>query len=123
MYGDTLITRFKDDKSDMFEYGEYDKGSNMTSDIMEVELHIRYPDNYALPWVPNIKIYVSQHMNNKCYQSIIDFDDQEYSRGRRGLKEPYREKYYDELKTCFSNIRVVNKKSQNVVWQRKNYLK
>ena len=49
MYGDTLITRFKDDKSDMFEYGEYDKGSNMTSDIMEVELHKRYPDNYALP--------------------------------------------------------------------------
>ena len=49
MYGDTFITRFKYDIYDMFEWVERDKGSEMIAETMLVELHIRYPDDYALP--------------------------------------------------------------------------
>ena len=59
MYGDNFIARFKDNISDMFKRGEHDKGTNMTAEIMEVELQRRY-----LSQVPEIKSYVSQLMKS-----------------------------------------------------------
>ena len=95
MYGDFLITCFKDNISDMLEHREHEKGENIMEDIMEVELHIRYPDHYDIPVLPAINIYRSHLMNKKCTREIIELGDQKYSSGRRVHKSLYRKKYYD----------------------------
>ena len=59
----------------MFERGESDKGANMTSEIMKIELQRRYPDDYDLPIVPYIKSYVRHMINNNCSWVIIYVDD------------------------------------------------
>ena len=71
MYGDTSITRFKVNISEMFERGECEKGAKMNSEIMEVYLQRGYPDCYALPLVPNIKSYASHLINNKRTWKMI----------------------------------------------------
>ena len=45
IYGDTLITRFRDDISEKFEREEREKGAEMTGDTIELELKRRYPDD------------------------------------------------------------------------------
>ena len=71
MYGDNLITPFKDDIAEIFACGERKKGAKIIADIMEVELQIIYPDYYALPRVTAIKSYVGQPMNKKRAREII----------------------------------------------------
>ena len=95
MYGDTLITSFKDYIDEMFERGEHGKGSNINAYIMEVDMQIIYPDDYALPQVPGTKRYVDHLMNKKRTRETINFDDHIYNSGRRGHKSEYRDKYTD----------------------------
>ena len=45
MYGDNLITSFKDNIYDMFERGDIEKGENITAEIMEVDLRRRYTND------------------------------------------------------------------------------
>ena len=79
----------------MLEHREHEKGENIMEDIMEVELHIRYPDHYDIPVLPAINIYRSHLMNKKRTREIIEFSDQKYNSGRRVHQLLYREKYYD----------------------------
>ena len=88
----------------------------MTAEIMEVELQRRYPDDCALPLVPDNKIYVGHLKNKKRAGAIIEFDDHISSSGRIGCKALYREKYTGELKTCFRENSVGFKPYQDVVW-------
>ena len=83
----------------MFDFGECDKGSNITAEIMEVELQRRYMDDYDLPWVPDSKIHVGQIINKRRTQEIIYFEDHISSSTRILCKALYRDKYADELNT------------------------
>ena len=71
---------------------------------------------YSLPWFYAIKSYLIQLINKKYNRSIIYFDDHISSRGRRGRKSLYREKYDDELNTCFRKNVAGFKPAHDVVW-------
>lgn len=101
MYGDSFITIFKGNIAEMFKRGERDKNAKMTAQIIQVNLHRRYPYYFALPQESDIKSYVGHMMNKKPSRAIIEFDYRIYSSRRRGRKELCREKYYDKLKICF----------------------
>ena len=120
IYGDTFNTHFKNDIAEMSEFGDCNKGANMTVDIMEVDLYIRYPDYYSLPQVPAIKSYAGQLVNKKRDQAIIEFDDHMSIKGRRERKKLYIEKYAHKLKTCFSENVLGFTQFHAVVWLKEN---
>ena len=81
-----VTPNFKDNIDEIFERGEREKGSNMTAEIMELDIHRIYIDDCDLPRMLSIKGYVGQLMNNKRARAIIEFYYHISSGGIRGSK-------------------------------------
>ena len=60
-------------------------------------------------------------MNNKCSQETIDSYEYKYSSERIRHKNLYRDKYDNELKTCYSENEVGFNTGEAVMWLKERF--